>query len=754
MPGSDLFPTSFDPVGSSQTNPTDINAAGTVVGYCAVGPNGQGGQIGFGFVRAAGTITLLGTDDIAGSISLVATGINDGGTIAGYYITADFAHHGFLDIGGNFTTFDVAGLTDVAAINAAGTVIGQYLDGDGAHGYINVAGTITPIDVPFAGASDTTPTALNDSGQITGTYFLGGKVHGFVESAGTFTTIAIPGASLVDPKAINAAGDVAGCFVGSDGHYHGFLDIAGVITTLDPVGSGHTIPLDINDAGVITGYYQPSGNGGPQHGFVYVQGVFTTLDLAGATDTVPTDINASGAIAGTYVSAGQQHGFVAADLPGGGLSIAPLDASRAEGDGGATAFTFTVSRTGDGTVATSVAWRVAGIGATPADAADFAGGVLPSGTIAFAVGEATRTITVDVAGDLVVEAGEAFRVTLSDPGADTAILTATADGQIGADDTAGPGNDSLAGYGFAETLDGGPGADTMAGGGGDDTYLVDNPADLVIEESGGGDDSVIASADYTLPDNVERLTLTGAAQRGWGNALANTIAGNDAGDRLRGGSGDDTISAGAGNDNLFGGNDRDWLGGGAGSDTLDGAAGADTMIGGTGDDSYIVDNPGDQIIEVQGEGTDTVIATTMFYSLGDNLENLTLAGAANAIGWGNALDNRLTGNAGNNALRGGAGNDTLNGGAGADTLTGGVGADRFVFLAGQADGDVITDFLGRSAGPGDDIVFRGFGTAADGATFTPLTPLDWLITPAGSGAAETIHFLTAPAISPHDVHFR
>ncbi len=515
MPGPDLFPTPFDPAGSGQTNPTDINAAGVVVGYCAVGPNGHGGQIVFGFVRAAGTITLLGTEEIAGSISVLATGINDSGTIAGFYVTDDFAHHGFLDVAGNITTFDVAGLTNVAAINAAGNVIGQYFDGTGAHGYINAAGTIATIDVPFAGASDTTPTDLNDSGQITGTYFLGGKVHGFVETAGTFTTIAIPGATMVAPTAINAAGDIAGYFVASDGRSHGFLDVAGVITTLDPAGSGHTIPLDINDSGAITGYYQASGDAGPQHGFVYAQGVFTTLDVAGATGTVPTAINASGEIAGTYHIADRQHGFVVTDLPGGGLAIAPLDASRAEGDAGVTAFTFTVSRTGDHTVPTSVAWSLAGIGATAADAADFAGGVLPSGTIAFAIGEATQTITIDVAGDLVVEAGEAFRVTLADPGAGSAILTATADGLIGADDAPAPGADSLAGYGFAETLDGGPGADTMEGGGGGDTYLVDNPADLVIEQPGGGDDGVIAATDYTLPDHVEHLTLTGAAQRGW-----------------------------------------------------------------------------------------------------------------------------------------------------------------------------------------------------------------------------------------------
>ena len=109
-----------------------------------------------------------------------------------------------------------------------------------------------------------------------------------------------------------------------------------------------------------------------------------------------------------------------------------------------------------------------------------------------------------------------------------------------------------------------------------------------------------------------------------------------------------------------------------------------------------MDNNKDVVIEAAGAGTDLVMAS-IGYTLGANVEYLTLTGSAAINGTGNDLSNMITGN--------GAGN-FLMGGLGADTLTGGLGADIFAYTSvsesGVATGtwDVITDF---SSAQGDKI---------------------------------------------------
>jgi len=104
------------------------------------------------------------------------------------------------------------------------------------------------------------------------------------------------------------------------------------------------------------------------------------------------------------------------------------------------------------------------------------------------------------------------------------------------------------------------------------------------------------------------------------------------------------------------------------------------------------DDAADTISELADGGTDTVLSTVS-YTLGDNIENLTLEGARNLDGTGNALANLLTGNGGRNRLDGKAGNDTLNGAAGDDSLIGDAGNDT---LEGGAGRDTL------AGGDGDD----------------------------------------------------
>jgi uncharacterized membrane protein len=78
--------------------------------------------------------------------------------------------HGFLDVGGVFTTIDVPGASGTAAygINGAGRIVGTYADSSGGHGFLDVGGVFTTIDVP--GASGTGARGINGAGQIVGAF--------------------------------------------------------------------------------------------------------------------------------------------------------------------------------------------------------------------------------------------------------------------------------------------------------------------------------------------------------------------------------------------------------------------------------------------------------------------------------------------------------------------------------------------------------------------------------------------------------
>jgi Ca2+-binding RTX toxin-like protein len=121
------------------------------------------------------------------------------------------------------------------------------------------------------------------------------------------------------------------------------------------------------------------------------------------------------------------------------------------------------------------------------------------------------------------------------------------------------------------------------------------------------------------------------------------------------------------NDTITGGPGNDTLSGLAGNDNLDGAAGADTMIGGAGNDTFIVDNIGDIVTELAGQGTDTVLSS-IDDTLPANVENLTLTGDADLTATGNGIANTITANSGNDTLIAGSGIARLIGGAGNDTF--------------------------------------------------------------------------------------
>ncbi|WP_339629262.1 peroxidase family protein [uncultured Pseudomonas sp.] len=266
-------------------------------------------------------------------------------------------------------------------------------------------------------------------------------------------------------------------------------------------------------------------------------------------------------------------------------------------------------------------------------------------------------------------------------------LNNTIQGGVGNDRLSGlAGNDTLTGGAGNDTLIGGSGNDTMSGGAGNDTYEVTEAGDQVVEGAGQGTDTVWTSlASYTLTANVENL-MYGASGNftGTGNALNNTIQGGVGNDRLSGLAGNDTLTGGAGNDTLIGG------------------SGNDSMSGGVGDDVYEVTEAGDQVIELAGQGIDTVWTSLSSYTLTDNVERLMYGASGNFTGTGNAL---------NNTIQGGVGNDVLNGGAGNDTLTGGLGNDILVFGTNFGN-DIVNGFDANPAGGQDLLNIAAFNLTA------------------------------------------
>ena len=236
------------------------------------------------------------------------------------------------------------------------------------------------------------------------------------------------------------------------------------------------------------------------------------------------------------------------------------------------------------------------------------------------------------------------------------------------------GANSLTGANGNDTLNGAGGADTLIGGLGNDVY-VNATGDTVVELAGGGTDTVQSDVVFSLAAiaEVENLTLTGSSNiDGTGNAGNNAIVGNSGNNSLDGASGNDTLNGAAGND------------------TLTGALGSDALAGGTGNDVYVAD-AGDTIVEVAGEGTDTLqFDGNVNLASYANVENVTLTGIGNFNAVGSSANNVLTGNAGNNRLTGSAGADTLVGGIGNDTYVNPIG-DTITELAGQGTDTVESD---------------------------------------------------------------
>jgi hypothetical protein len=200
-------------------------------------------------------------------------------------------------------------------------------------------------------------------------------------------------------------------------------------------------------------------------------------------------------------------------------------------------------------------------------------------------------------------------------------------------------------------------------------------------------DRVLSDVTWTLGVNIERLSLIGTgAINGTGNTLNNTFIGNSA---------------------------------------------ANVFTGGAGDDLYQV-STGDTVVEAANEGLADRVLSDVTWTLGANIENLTLTGNANINGTGNGSANVLTGNGGNNTLNGLGGDDII-------TYVIGDGADA-------VDGGANVDTLNISAAAGDQVldVFYN-GTSLTNFEDGTVTGVEQVTADLGAGTADVLDYFGSTA---------
>ena len=264
---------------NQQSEAFGINASGQVAGISAGRNTGGGFVHGFLYDSVHG-MTDLGTLSGRPADLSQAFGLNDAGQVVGLSETADSAAlhafvydslHGMVDLG----ALPGSVYSQAAAINAAGTVVGQSVVAGQTHAFM-YDGVHGMSDLGFLpGGTFAEATALNVSGAVVGTGDVsGGAPHGFLYDSvhGLQDLGTLPGGVFSAANGINAAGVIVGTGGTASGQPHAVVwdSLHGVrdLNTLLPAGTAFTLvsAYGINDKGQITGYGINAS--GQTHGFV------------------------------------------------------------------------------------------------------------------------------------------------------------------------------------------------------------------------------------------------------------------------------------------------------------------------------------------------------------------------------------------------------------------------------------------------------------------------------------------------------
>jgi hypothetical protein len=238
------------------------------------------GGVFHGFTDRKGTFRTV--DDPEGTSSYVV-GVTSSGALVGGYETATFVYYGFIDNAGTFTTVsDPSAIvakgsasatngTSVSFANGAGDIAGEYVaKSDGKlHGFIDVGGKFTTVDYPPPTAFDVIGSLNAAATELVGEKETNSNDAAFIDQNGTFSLVSDP----ADPPSYTflagiapTSGKIVGLLSSPTALLGGFELTGSTFTHLnDPAGI--TAPQAISDSGIVTGYYYDTGHNA--HGFVF-----------------------------------------------------------------------------------------------------------------------------------------------------------------------------------------------------------------------------------------------------------------------------------------------------------------------------------------------------------------------------------------------------------------------------------------------------------------------------------------------------
>ncbi|MBV8522637.1 MAG: hypothetical protein JOY71_11030 [Acetobacteraceae bacterium] len=257
-----LFTTVDNPGASTSPNSylRGINDDGTLLGGNQASSSPSGARA---FVGTPDDFTTLNPpfsspSDPVGPIT--PGGINNNGSVVGTDVHGASGLHLFTYQGGSYTELRLSSDTAGNGINDNGDIVGTL----GSEGFLDVNGNFSTFQVP--GAAQTIPEDVNDHGRIVGTYTAAdGSQHGFYGQPGRLHHLDVPGAIATALYGENVRGDMVGSYMDGSGKMHGLIDHQGKITTLDIPGAVSTTAYGVNGNGEVVGGYTDLA--GVEHGF-------------------------------------------------------------------------------------------------------------------------------------------------------------------------------------------------------------------------------------------------------------------------------------------------------------------------------------------------------------------------------------------------------------------------------------------------------------------------------------------------------